>query len=995
MRSSLREPLERVLDWMVAQDRGDGALICSKHGVEHTGKSAGAIVLACELARHGAGGSDRLFAIALAQGRRLVSRLEREGESTCFTFRPGRHDPYNCSNNVIDGGACSDALAQLITTFGERLTASERESFEHACVLHAQTYLRYAATQKPIPAQRAWAMTGVAGAAQLSGHEVLQLAVTEGAKGLAKDQHSDGSYPYHPRGSGAPHPGSADVSSYYQGRVSAFLLYSLERVGIDPRQSPHAESLSRGLDFLTALYGPDGHKCGLVEAKPWYWEGAGEVVSHPFDVFALARGWRLFGKEAYGRAALAAHRTWAACLDRNGRPRARRQQSGRGDYQCSLFWAGHASWAARALPDLEALEGLEAAGGPVAPAMPAVQEFEQASLYRLENERIVAWVRGARPGRSAMHGSPHGAGLLRVVSKATGTELLSRSMDGSPSGAPRGAPLCAEWVARAGAWSLARGWAAGAADLRFSLWLARAARRAGGLRAALSEPVRRLRDGVLACASPCVRSDMDLAPTCRVTSKGVVLESRLARPDGQALAGSRLVRRFELDETGLRVDDQLIELGAAKSARYALPRAAQDVEREEGHVRYRLVAPDRASAPDLPLAPIALVANARMPSQRAQSLQVAQVAAAFQSWGAATTLYYARRRGTPVLEAQELLGRYGVQDPAIDTVALPCVDWIERLPRALQFPPARLQEWTFARAALKVMKGLDEKARILTREIEIAYGLRGRERVFLEVHRVPGGRLRRRWLLQAADAVAGIVAISEGVEEDLLNLGVAPQCIHVAHDGVDLQRFSALPTRAEARAALGLEEREHLVVYTGGLLEWKGVDGVLIAARLLPDVQFVIAGGMDADVERLRALATNLPNLRLDGFQPTERVPLYLAAGDLGLVPNRSTPAISALYTSPLKVFEAMAAGLPLVCSDLPSLRALLSSQEAEFVAPDDGQALAAGIERLLADDDRRTRLAAAMAARAPHHSWQARARELLLWMAEREALNAVTRPGS
>ena len=76
MRSSLREPLERVLDWMVAQDRGDGALICSKHGVEHTGKSAGAIVLPCELARHGAGGSDRLFAIALAQGRRLVSRLE-------------------------------------------------------------------------------------------------------------------------------------------------------------------------------------------------------------------------------------------------------------------------------------------------------------------------------------------------------------------------------------------------------------------------------------------------------------------------------------------------------------------------------------------------------------------------------------------------------------------------------------------------------------------------------------------------------------------------------------------------------------------------------------------------------------------------------------------------------------------------------------------------------------------------------------------------------
>jgi len=344
------------------------------------------------------------------------------------------------------------------------------------------------------------------------------------------------------------------------------------------------------------------------------------------------------------------------------------------------------------------------------------------------------------------------------------------------------------------------------------------------------------------------------------------------------------------------------------------------------------------------------------------------------------------------LEAQELLGRYGVQESAIDTVALPCVDWIDRVPRALQFPPARLQEWSFARSALKVLKGLDAGTRILTREVEIAHGLRGRERVFLEVHRVPGGRLRRRWLLQAAADLAGVVAISEGVEEDLIALGVNPRCIHVAHDGVDLQRFAGLPTRAEARAALGLEERKHLVVYTGGLLEWKGVDGVLTAARLLPEVQFVIAGGMDADVARLRGLAGDLPNLRLDGFQPTDRVALYLAAGDLGLVPNRSTPAISARYTSPLKVFEAMAAGLPLVCSDLPSLRDLLSPEEAEFVAPDDGGALAAGIERLLADEDRRSRLAVAMAARAPHHSWQARAQQLLLWMDEREALRTATR---
>ena len=57
----------------------------------------------------------------------MHTRLEREGDSTCFTFRPGRHDPYNCSNSVIDGGACSDALATFVLAFGDRLPAEERE----------------------------------------------------------------------------------------------------------------------------------------------------------------------------------------------------------------------------------------------------------------------------------------------------------------------------------------------------------------------------------------------------------------------------------------------------------------------------------------------------------------------------------------------------------------------------------------------------------------------------------------------------------------------------------------------------------------------------------------------------------------------------------------------------------------------------------------------------------------------------------------------------
>ena len=383
-----------------------------------------------------------------------------------------------------------------------------------------------------------------------------------------------------------------------------------------------------------------------------------------------------------------------------------------------------------------------------------------------------------------------------------------------------------------------------------------------------------------------------------------------------------------------------------------------------------------------------LVANARMPSQRAQSLQVAQMAAAFARAGARVTLYYARRRDTPALPSGADLWSYYMTGagPRPEVRAVGCIDWIDRVPRRAQFVPARLQELSFASGAARRVGAAAGEGWTLSREIETAWTLvrRGRRNVFLELHRLPGGRLRRGMLRRTLRGAAGVIAISAGVRADLEPFGLRAADVLVAHDGFEPSRFEALPARQEARRRLDLPQGGPLIVYTGGLLSWKGVDLLVEAARLLPEVRFVIAGGMDADVARLRARAEGLENLRIDGFQPPERVGLYLAAGDAGVVPNRSHPAISARYTSPLKVFEAMAAGLPLVVSDLPSLREILSEAEAVFVPADDARALAEGIRAMLADEPRRAQRSRLMRERAGAHSWDARARSILEWMGER-----------
>lgn len=382
---------------------------------------------------------------------------------------------------------------------------------------------------------------------------------------------------------------------------------------------------------------------------------------------------------------------------------------------------------------------------------------------------------------------------------------------------------------------------------------------------------------------------------------------------------------------------------------------------------------------------LVMVANARIPSQRAQSLQVMHAGQAFVAQGWGTTLLHAKRRDTAALDGPALACYYGLPaDSELQVRSVGCVDAIDSVPRSLQFVPARLQEWTFASRAAKVVDGEFSGAMVLTREIETAYRLAPRLGIFLEVHRVPGGKWRRGLMAKAMPKLDGVIAISGGVREDLLTLGVPDSKILVEHDAFDASRFDGLSSQPSARKLLGLDANAQLVVYTGGLLAWKGVEILVQAAAQMPDVDFVIVGGMDADVERIRGLVGDLGNVQLLGFQAPDRVPLYLAAADVGVVPNRSQPAISSRYTSPLKIFEAMAVGLPLVVSDLPSMRDIVSDGEVCFVSPDDATALAQGIRKLFGDANLRKDLGKRLSERAQQHTFDARASRLLNWMSSR-----------
>jgi glycosyltransferase involved in cell wall biosynthesis len=209
----------------------------------------------------------------------------------------------------------------------------------------------------------------------------------------------------------------------------------------------------------------------------------------------------------------------------------------------------------------------------------------------------------------------------------------------------------------------------------------------------------------------------------------------------------------------------------------------------------------------------------------------------------------------------------------------------------------------------------------------------------------------------------GLVTITSPIRDWFVERGLDASRILVWPDAADPAAFATGLHREEARGRLGLDARRSLAIYVGHLYDHKGIPTLLEAAALLPAVSFVLVGGWPEDIERVRgaAAAAGLVNVLLAGFVSQEEVATYLAAADVVLLPNSGAHE-QARKTSPLKLFEYMASGRPIVASAIPALSGLLEEgRNAALFRPDDAESLARAIHGVLIDPAR----GAAMADRA------------------------------
>lgn len=214
----------------------------------------------------------------------------------------------------------------------------------------------------------------------------------------------------------------------------------------------------------------------------------------------------------------------------------------------------------------------------------------------------------------------------------------------------------------------------------------------------------------------------------------------------------------------------------------------------------------------------------------------------------------------------------------------------------------------------------------------------------------------------AADAV---VTLSESMRSDIIGRGVPADRVHVVPNGVDATSFAPRPRRTDLVERYGLagkfvfgyvsnldhyREGQELLVDAAVALRERGIDAVALV---------VGDGTRRAEIEAHAAAVGAGDAVVLTGRVPHDQVLDHYALMDVFVVPRVDERA--ARLVTPLKPFEAMAAGLPVLVSDLPALTEITGDgARGESFAVGDADALTDALVRLAGDPARRDELAAA-----------------------------------
>ncbi len=382
---------------------------------------------------------------------------------------------------------------------------------------------------------------------------------------------------------------------------------------------------------------------------------------------------------------------------------------------------------------------------------------------------------------------------------------------------------------------------------------------------------------------------------------------------------------------------------------------------------------------------IIYITSTRFPTEKAHGLATVKICEAFADNGYEVDIIAPRlwRR-----EAGDVSAYYGVKNnfrifkiPCIDLMPLQIFDKASFVLQIISF-----SLFSIPYIVLKYRKNLKNIFFFSHDYIPLYFMTFLPVKIFYDVHHFPGNNFMYKRLMQAAFGFA--VQTKWKINELGHTFGIIPEKIIYWPNGTDLVGFNTTKTKEEIRREFGIPLDKYVVMYTGQLFRWKGVDSLIRSIKMLPEnILIYIVGGSSQDVAQCKREIRDANDERIVfiPFQPHEKIPFWLTAADVLILPNTGREKVSLYYTSPMKLFEYLAVGRPIIASAIPSIMEILNKDNSVLIKPDDPNALAAGIILVMRDRSLAEGIAENGKNDSKKYTWHARAQKIIDYLERHE----------
>ncbi|MFD2036371.1 glycosyltransferase [Belliella marina] len=260
--------------------------------------------------------------------------------------------------------------------------------------------------------------------------------------------------------------------------------------------------------------------------------------------------------------------------------------------------------------------------------------------------------------------------------------------------------------------------------------------------------------------------------------------------------------------------------------------------------------------------------------------------------------------------------------------------------------------------------------------------------IVYEMHGMPENNAKSIWMFNQlinSKHCLFVIVITNLLKQNLSDFIKHKKEILVCPDGFsnfaisDESKLSAFKKSLSERIGTG-----KIALYTGHLYEGRGIELIIELAKSVDEVNFVVVGGRNIDVDKYRTLTFGIQNIHFLGFVPPSEVPYYQICADVLLMPYADKVFVpggidSSKYASPLKMFEYMNSGVPIISSKLPILSEILvNNQNCLMVEYSDVQGWINGIKVILSDEELSKRLSQTAKSQVQDFSWENRAKRII-----------------